>query len=152
MSANGVWCGRFQKAYFDVRVSNPLTPSNSNQAPPGVYRKDELEKKRAYQQQIQQVKHSSFTPLALSSTGGMGNEATIFTSARHHCSPRIGTSRTITRPDSFACMRQACMHWFVHAYQYHGIVIDKRSIVAIDPSRLVLKLQSWTKSYQKCST
>ena len=85
-------------------------------------------------------------------TGGMGNEATIFTSARHHCSPRIGTSRTITRPDSFACMRQACMHWYVHAYQYYGIVIDKRSIVVIEPSRLVLKLQSWTKSYQKCST
>ena len=78
MSANGVWGGRFQKTYFDVRVFNPLTPSNKNQAPASVYRKHELEKKRAYQQRIQEVEHSSFTPLVLSATGGMGNEATIF--------------------------------------------------------------------------
>ena len=78
VSANGVWGGRFQKTYFDVRVFNPLAPSNRNQAPVAVYRKHELEKKRAYQQRIQEVEHSSFTPLVLSATGGMGNEATIF--------------------------------------------------------------------------
>ena len=48
VSANGVWGGRFQKTYFDVRVFNPLAPSNRNQAPASVYRKHELEKKRAY--------------------------------------------------------------------------------------------------------
>ena len=78
VSANGVWGGRFQKTYFDVRVFNPLAPSNKNQAPASVYRKHELEKKRAYQQRIQEVEHSSFAPLVLSATGGMGNEATIF--------------------------------------------------------------------------
>ena len=78
VSANGVWGGRFQKTYFDVRVFNPLAPSNRNQAPAAVYRKHELEKKRAYQQRIQEVEHSSFTPLVLSATGGMGNAATIF--------------------------------------------------------------------------
>ena len=78
VSANGVWGGRFQKTYFDVRVFNPLASSNRNQAPAAVYRKHELEKKRAYQQRIQEVEHSSFTPLVLSATGGMGNEATIF--------------------------------------------------------------------------
>ena len=31
VSANGVWGGRFQKTYFDVRVFNPLAPSNRNQ-------------------------------------------------------------------------------------------------------------------------
>ena len=66
VSANGVWGGRFQKTYFDVRVFNPLAPSNRNQAPAAVYRKHELEKKRAYQQRIQEVEHSSFTPLVLS--------------------------------------------------------------------------------------
>ena len=49
VSANGVWGGRFQKT-FDIRVFNPLAPSNRNQAPAAVYRKHELEKKRAYQQ------------------------------------------------------------------------------------------------------
>ena len=35
--------------------------------------------------------------------------------------------KSITRPVSFACMRWACMHWFVHAHQYYGIGIDSRS-------------------------
>ena len=46
VSANGVWGGRFQKMYFDVQVFNPLAP---NQATAAVFRKHELEKKRAYQ-------------------------------------------------------------------------------------------------------
>ena len=58
-----------------MRVFNPFAPSNRNQAPAAVYRKHELEKKR---QRIQEVEHSSFTPLVLSTTGGMGNEATTF--------------------------------------------------------------------------
>ncbi len=78
VSANGVWGGRHQKTYFDVRVFNPLAPSNRNQSLPAVFRKHEKEKKRAYQQRIQDVKHSSFTPLVLSVTGGMGVEATTF--------------------------------------------------------------------------
>ena len=78
----GQWClgGRFQKTYFDVRVFNPLAPSNRNQSHvhAATYRKHELEKKRAYQQRVQEVEHSSFTPLVLSVTGGMGVEASLF--------------------------------------------------------------------------
>ena len=72
------WGGRYQKTYFDVRVFNPLASSNRNQAPAAVYRKHELEKKWAHQQRIPEVEHSSFTPLVLSATGGMSNEATTF--------------------------------------------------------------------------
>ena len=78
VSANGVWCGRFQKTYFDVRVFNPFAPPNRYQALVEVYRRQELKKKWAYQQQIQEVEHSFFIPLVLSATGGMGNEATTF--------------------------------------------------------------------------
>ncbi len=78
ISANGVWGSRFQKTYFDVRVFNPLAPSNRNQSQAATFRKHEMEKKRAYQQRIQDVEHSSFTPLVLSVTGGMGVEATLF--------------------------------------------------------------------------
>ena len=78
ISANGVWGGRFEKTYFDVRILNPLAPSNRNQGLSGMYRTHERAKKRAYEQRIQEVEHSSFTPLVLSANGGMGNEALTF--------------------------------------------------------------------------
>ena len=78
ISANGVWGGRFEKTFFDVRVFNPHAPSNRNQTPSTCYRKHEREKKRAYAQRILEVEHSSFTPLVFSATGGMGREATCF--------------------------------------------------------------------------
>ena len=37
-----------------------------------------MEKKRSYEQRIREVEHSIFTPLVLSSTGGMGKAATTF--------------------------------------------------------------------------
>ncbi|MDD9818414.1 MAG: hypothetical protein OXU61_09830, partial [Gammaproteobacteria bacterium] len=77
VSANGVWGGRFEKTFFDVRVFNPYAPSN-NQTPSVCYRKHEQEKNRAYEQRICEVEHSSFTPLVFSATGGMGREATCF--------------------------------------------------------------------------
>ena len=77
VSANGVWGGRFQKTYFDMRVFNPLAPSNRNQKLSAAYRKHEFEKKRVYQQRMLEVEHSS-TSLVLSATRGMGNKATTF--------------------------------------------------------------------------
>ena len=77
ISANGVWGGRFEKTYFDVRVLNPLAPTNSHGSA-GMYRVHERERKRVYEQRVREVEHSSFTPLVLSATGGMGNEATTF--------------------------------------------------------------------------
>ena len=66
VSANGVWGGRFQKTYFDVRVFNPLAPSNRNHTLAAVYRKHELEKKRAYQQLIQEVALFLHSPCSFS--------------------------------------------------------------------------------------
>ena len=62
VSANGVWGGRHEKTYFDVRVFNPHAPSNRSQSLPTCYRKHEREKKRAYEQRIREVEHSTFTP------------------------------------------------------------------------------------------
>ena len=76
--ANGFWGGRFEKTYFDVRVFNPHAPSNRQTRLPACYRKHENVKKRAYEQLIREVEHASFTPLVLSATGGMANEATTF--------------------------------------------------------------------------
>ena len=61
-----------------VRVFNPSTQSNQQTSLTSTYRRHELEKKRQYEQRVREVEHSSFTPLVLSSTGGMGKAATIF--------------------------------------------------------------------------
>ena len=78
ISANGVWGGRSEKTYFDVRIFNPYAPSNKNMAPSACYKKHEWEKKRAYEQRVREIEHSSFTPLVLAATGGLGIEATTF--------------------------------------------------------------------------
>ena len=77
ISANEVWGGRFEKAFIDVRVFNPCTKSKSGTLL-SVYRKHEVGKNRCYEQRIREVEYSSFTPLVLSCTGGMGKLATTF--------------------------------------------------------------------------
>ena len=94
VSANGVRGGRFQKTLFDVRVFNPLAPSNRNQAPAAVYRKHELEKKRAYQQRAYKrwnIPPSSplfFQPQEV----WVRSHHLLQAPAWHRCSPRNGTS------------------------------------------------------------
>ena len=78
ISANGVWGGCFEKTYLDVRVFNPLTPSSRNSSLSTCYNKHEREKKITYEQRVKKIEHASFTLLILSSTGGMGREATTF--------------------------------------------------------------------------
>ena len=76
---NSFWGGRYEKCFTDIRVVNPLAPSNSGSSIQSCYRKHESAKKRAYESRIHaKVEHSTFTPLVFSVTGGMGHEATIF--------------------------------------------------------------------------
>ena len=39
LSANGVWGGRYEKTFFDVKVFNPHAPSNKNLPLPAFYKK-----------------------------------------------------------------------------------------------------------------
>ena len=72
------WRGCYEKCYTDIKVFNPLAPSNSGTTLQSCYRKHEITKKRAYELRIREVKHSSFTPLMFSASGGMGHEASVF--------------------------------------------------------------------------
>ena len=74
----GFWGGRFEKAFVDVRVFNPSAQSNRRGPLSSVYRKHEQEKRRQYDQRVREVEHATFTPLVLSTTGGMGRAATTF--------------------------------------------------------------------------
>ena len=70
--------GTFERTFFDVRVFNPHAPSNRLPSFASCYRRHEQTKKRAYEQRCREVKHASFTPLVMSVTGGLANEATTF--------------------------------------------------------------------------
>ena len=59
---------RYEPAYFNVRVFNPLAPLN-RQPLTACYRKHENIKKRAYKQRVREIKHGSFTLIVLSLTG-----------------------------------------------------------------------------------
>ena len=74
--AEGFW-GHQQRAYFDVKVFNPLGPTYSSISLPRCYRWAELEKRRKYAEHIRKIEHGSFTPLVFSCSGGMGPLATI---------------------------------------------------------------------------
>ena len=75
--ARGFWSD-CQDAFFDVRIFHPNAPSNHSRRLPAAYKKHEDEKKRTYGQRILEVEHDVFTPLVLSTTGGMGREAQTF--------------------------------------------------------------------------
>ena len=75
--ARGFW-NLSQDAFFDVRVFSSNTSSNCSTDLSSVYRRHEQVKKRECGLGIKEVGHDMFTPLALSTTGGMGREVTTF--------------------------------------------------------------------------
>ena len=74
--AQGFWGDRHQSAFFDVRVFNPLAPSNCRSSLTSTYRQHEGLKRRAYER-VREIDMGSFTPLIFSATGGMAPAATI---------------------------------------------------------------------------
>ena len=76
ISASGFWGGRFERAFFDVRVFNPHAPTNRRLQPAACYRHHENIKKRAYEQRVREIEQASFVPLVMSITGGLGRIAT----------------------------------------------------------------------------
>ena len=73
ISAVGVW-SRCQKTFFDVRVTHPTADSHMTKSLDDLYKENENEKKRAYNDRVINVEKSSFTPLVFTTTGGMGPE------------------------------------------------------------------------------
>ena len=67
-----------EKTFVDIRIMHPNSPSYMDKTVKQVYRQHELEKKRTYNERIIQVEKGSFTPIVLSTFGGMGPEADRF--------------------------------------------------------------------------
>ena len=70
VSALGFWC-RDQRAFFDIKVFDPVAPSHAHQSLDVAHSKQENEKHRQYEDRILHVVHASFTPLVFTVAGGM---------------------------------------------------------------------------------
>ena len=77
VSGNGVW-GPAEKTFLDIRVMHPNSPSYINKEIGQVYKMHEREKKQAYNERVMQVEKGTFTPIVVSTFGGMGQEAELF--------------------------------------------------------------------------
>ena len=75
--AENFWGRDQQRAFFDVRVFNPFALSYRNTSLAQCYRKNELEKRRAYDERIREIEHGSFSPLVFSAAGGMDETAKV---------------------------------------------------------------------------
>ena len=74
VSALGFWLP-FNRAFFDIRVVNPLALSNSTKELSAMYADHEKGKKREYNERILQIEKGSFSPVVFSCFGGAGPEA-----------------------------------------------------------------------------
>ena len=71
VSARGVWT-KGQRAFFDIRVFDPLTRRCQGQSLAQTYVTNEKEKKRMYNRRVLEVENGTFTPLVFNVYGGMG--------------------------------------------------------------------------------
>ena len=77
IAAKGFWVP-VQKAFFDVRVFNPIARRYRNMKITKAFDVNEKEKKRTYNQRVLEVEHGSFTPIVFTAMGGMGRETNSF--------------------------------------------------------------------------
>jgi len=67
-----------QDTYFDIRVTHVDAPSHKDRATKIIFKQQEEEKKRSYNQRIIDIEHGTFTPLVIGTNGGMGEECQRF--------------------------------------------------------------------------
>ena len=94
VSGIGVW-GSYERTFLDVRIVHPNAPSYINKPIDMVYESHEKEKKRMYNERVIQVEKGSFTPIVMSTFGGMGVEA-----KKYH--KRIATLISLKRNEQYS--------------------------------------------------
>ena len=77
VSARDFWT-RGQKAFFDVRIFEPLAHTYKGMSLEQAHIHNEQEKMRKYRERIQQVEQGSFTPLVFTTSGGMSKQSQCF--------------------------------------------------------------------------
>ena len=77
ISARGVW-SPMERVFIDVRVTHPNTQTNGSKSLRQIYKEQEREKKRKYNQRVIEVEKASFVPLVFTTSGGMAPECQKF--------------------------------------------------------------------------
>ena len=77
VSANGFWI-KGQRTFVDIRVYDPNALRYKNQTLKQCNAKNEMEKKRHFNERILQVEQGNFSPLVFTIDGSMGNECRAF--------------------------------------------------------------------------
>jgi len=112
--ARGFW-ERQRSAFFDVRVCDPNADSYRDLDPDQIFRQHETEKKCQYASRVLEVEQATFTPLVLSTMGGMAVECNRYHSrlaelvATKKDESYATTMSWIRARVSFALMRSALL-------------------------------------------
>ena len=77
ISATGFWTPG-QRAFFDVRVFDLNAQRYENLELNKCFLYNEAEKKRHYNDRVNDVENGTFTPLVFTTNGGMGRECNLF--------------------------------------------------------------------------
>ena len=113
--AGGFWSAG-QVAFLDVRVFSPNANRYVNQSLKKTSKINEKEKKRAYNERVQEIEHSSLTRIVMSATGGMARECSKFYSrlfemiAEKRDQPYSVIASWIRRKISFSLIRSIGMY------------------------------------------
>jgi len=78
--ARGFW-SRGVTAFFDVRVTHVSSKCNQGKATSTIFKEQEEEKKRKYQQRVLDIETGFFTPLVFRTNGGMKPIVTAFSNS-----------------------------------------------------------------------
>ena len=77
LCVGGCWT-RGQRAFFDVRIFDPMAACYRDLQLDAAHKRNEAEKIRAYEERIQNVDQGSFTPLVFTTAGDMAPRAMSF--------------------------------------------------------------------------
>ena len=77
IKAQGFGGNNRQSAFFYVRVFNPFAHTYRSLSPSSCYRRNEQEKRSAYDQRVREVERGCFSPLVFTVSGGMGPTAKV---------------------------------------------------------------------------
>jgi hypothetical protein len=141
ISGRGFW-QRGQRAFFDVRVFNPLAQGYASRTIESLFRQQEREKKRSYNQRVINIENGTFTPLIFSAYGGVSIETDYFMKSlieKLSSKKSIDTSQVATwlrRKISFALTRSAVLCIRGSRSRSHSVVVKDSEIVIAESLKI----------------